>query len=76
MLLQHHYVVSFKSWTKIEFRIGNCDLLNLTVFYCSKISKLPLYHMYFLLRINHITHSHQNPPHKLNIDDDCHYNCS
>jgi hypothetical protein len=41
MLPQHHYVVSFKSWTKTTNRASRCDRLHHTVSSCSKIPGAP-----------------------------------
>jgi hypothetical protein len=50
---QHHYVVSLKSWTKTNNRLGRCDRLHLTIPFCSKILGAPI--------ISQVLFSHNGP---------------
>jgi hypothetical protein len=54
MLPQHHYVVSFRSWTNTKNKVGTCDRIHLKVSSCSKIPGAPI--------ISHVL-SYQNKPH-------------
>jgi hypothetical protein len=75
MLPPHHYIVSLRSWIETQNRACRCDHLHLIVSSCPKSPKLPLYHKYSLLKVNHITRSHWKPP-KTDKNDGCDYNRS
>ncbi len=55
---QHHYMVSFKSWTKTNNRTGGCDLVHFIISFFSKIFRAPTIQQIFLSQNDHIAHSH------------------
>jgi hypothetical protein len=57
----HHHVVLFKSWTMTQNKLIIMKIKTSQFLHIPKSLELPLYHRYFLLKINHITHSHYIP---------------
>jgi hypothetical protein len=72
---QHHYVESFRSWTKIKNKASKKDRLHLIVSFYSKIPRAPtISQVLFFHNGPHYTFTLRPP--KIVKDDDCHYNHS